>query len=94
MDTSTRADRIAVAHQLRAALRRMPGNVRSDPDTETTPRGNCGRSADQECGMRNPEECEVHCSPSDDDPALLSCSGTLVSRRQQLKAARRYGLRF
>jgi hypothetical protein len=41
MDTTTRAGRVAMAHQLRTALHRMPGNVLPDPDTET-PRGNCG----------------------------------------------------
>jgi hypothetical protein len=91
MDTSTRADRIAAAQQLRAALRRAPSD--DAPDGEG-PRGNCGREESEECGMRNPQECEVHALPADNDPELLSYAGPLASRKQQLKAARRYGLRF
>jgi hypothetical protein len=93
MDTSTRAARIAVAHRLTEALRRAPGDTRPDADTGG-PIGNCGRGEDEECGMRNPEECSVHCSPADSDPALLGLSGTLASRKQQLRLARRRGLRL
>jgi hypothetical protein len=90
MDT-TRADRVAVAQQLRAALHRAPG----DDDTNETPPappGNCGRGPEEECGMKNPEQCQVHASPADDDPELLSFAGTLSQRREQLRAAWRYGL--
>jgi hypothetical protein len=96
METSTRAGRIAVAHRLSEALRRMPGAVLPAPgpnDGATPgPIGNCGRDATDSCGMIDPEECAVHCSPADDDPALLSFGGTLQQRREQLKAARRRGL--
>jgi|HubBroStandDraft_6_1064221.scaffolds.fasta_scaffold636553_2 hypothetical protein len=91
MDTSTYAGRIATAHQLRAALHRAPGDIRPDADTGG-PIGNCGRDPEAECGMKNPEECSVHCSPPDNDPELLSYAGTLSQRREQLRAARRQGL--
>jgi hypothetical protein len=91
MDTSTRADRIATAQRLRAALRRAPGDVRPDADTGG-PIGNCGRGPDEPCGMKDENECAVHCNPEDDDPELLSFAGTLSGRREQLKAARRRGL--
>lgn len=90
MNTTTRASRVAVAHQLREALRRAPGDVRPDPDT-AGPVGNCGRGPDEECGMKNPEECAMHCSPPTDDPALLGIAGTRAQAREQLRAARRYG---
>jgi hypothetical protein len=93
MDTSTRASRVATAQQLRAALHRAPGDVRPDADPGG-PIGNCGRDPEAECGMKNPEECSVHCSPPDNDPELLSYAGPLTSRKQQLKAARRQRLRF
>jgi hypothetical protein len=93
MSTTTRAGRVAVAHQLREALHRAPGDVRPDADTGG-PIGNCGRGPDEECGMKNEEECSVHCSPAADDPALLSYAGTRRQAREQLRAARRQGLRF
>jgi hypothetical protein len=93
MDTSTRAGRIAAALRLAEALRRAPGDIRPDADTGG-PIGNCGRDPEAECGMKNPEECSVHCSPPDNDPELLSYAGPLASRKQQLKAARRRRLRF
>jgi hypothetical protein len=88
MDTSTRAGRIAVAHRLSEALRRAP-----DADAGG-PIGNCGRGSDEECGMKNEQECSVHCDPAADGPALLSYTGTLAQRREQLRLARRQGLRF
>jgi hypothetical protein len=92
MNTSTRADRIATAQRLSAALRRMPGAPGPDDGATPGPIGHCGRGPDEECGMRNPQECEVHALPNDDDPALLNYSGTLRQRREQLRAAQRYGL--
>jgi hypothetical protein len=94
MNTSTRTARIATAQQLRDALRRAPGDVRPNYGDTPAPVGDCGRSVDDPrgCGMKNENECKTHCSPPDDDPALLSYSGTLASRKQQLKAARRRGL--
>jgi hypothetical protein len=89
---TTRADRVQRALQLRDALRRAPGDVRPDADTGG-PIGHCGRGPDEECGMRNPQECEVHALPTDDDPAFLSYSGTLQQRREQLRADRRHGSR-
>jgi hypothetical protein len=56
--------------------------------------GNCGRGPDVACGMIDPEECTVHASSAADDPALLSYAGTRRQAREQLKAARRQGLRF
>jgi hypothetical protein len=88
MNLTTRAERMQIAHQLREALRhRAPDD--SSPYSEG-PRGNCGRGPDEECGMRDPQECEIHAEPANDDPALLNYAGTLASRRQQLKAARRF----
>jgi hypothetical protein len=92
MDTSTRAGRIAVAHRLSEALRRAPGNL-PDPQAEG-PRGDCGRDSSETCGMIDPSECRTHADVPDGDPALLGLSGTLTSRKQQLKAARRQRLRF
>jgi hypothetical protein len=92
MDTSTYAGRVATAHQLRAALHRAPGDTRPNDSDTPGPVGNCGRGPDEECGMRNPQECEVHAFPVDDDPALLNFAGTLQQRREQLRAARRQGL--
>jgi hypothetical protein len=91
MDTSTRAARIVVAHRLGEALRRAPGDIRPDADTGG-PIGNCGRDPEAECGMKNPEECSVHCSPAADDPALLAIAGTRRQAREQLRAMRRHGL--
>jgi hypothetical protein len=90
MNTSTRADRIATAHRLRDALRRAPGDI---PPNSEGPRGNCGRTEEgASCGMIDPQECQIHADPDDDDPALLSYAGTLAQRREQLRAARRHGL--
>jgi hypothetical protein len=89
---ATRADRIATAHRLTAALHRT--GIDDTNETPPAPRGDCGRDASEPCGMKDESECRTHCGPADDDPALLSFSGTLQQRRQQLKAARRYGLRF
>jgi hypothetical protein len=93
MDTSTRASRIAVARRLSTALHRAPGDVRPDAgDTLGPP--HCGLSEDEPCDMKNPERCAIHGSVPDDDPELLGLSGTLASRKQQLKLARRRGLRL
>jgi hypothetical protein len=90
---TTRADRIATALQLRAALHRMPV---PGPDDGAVPGpvGNCGRPADDPrgCGMIDPQECAVHCDVPDGDPETLNYSGTLQMRREQLRAARRHGL--
>jgi hypothetical protein len=72
-------------------LRRALSN--DAPDGEG-PRGNCGREESEECGMRNPQECQIHALPTDDDPETMAFAGTLQQRREQLRAARRYGLRF
>jgi hypothetical protein len=93
MDTSTYAGRVATAHQLRDALRRAPGDVRPVADTGG-PIGDCGRPADQKCGMLDPAECKTHCDVPDGDPETMNYAGTLAQRREQLKAARRQGLRF
>src|ERR1700738_1612785 len=87
MDTSTRAARIATAHQLRAALHRAPGDTRPNDGDTPGPQGNCGRGPNEECGMKDPQECAVHADPADDDPELLSFAGTLSQRREQLRAA-------
>jgi hypothetical protein len=91
--SATRADRIATAQKLRDALHRMSAPGPSDGSTPD-PIGNCGRDATESCGMIDPAECRTHADPPDGDPATLSYSGTLRQRRQQLKAARRRGLRF
>jgi hypothetical protein len=94
MNTTTRAERMQIAHQLREAMRhRAPGDVRPDADTGG-PIGNCGRGPDEECGMKDENECAVHCNPEDGDPETMAFAGTLQQRREQLKAARRRGLRF
>jgi hypothetical protein len=90
MNLSTRAGRVAMAHQLRDALRRRTG-IDDTNETPPAPPGNCGRKLDEECGMKNPQECVVHADPAD-DPELLSFAGTLSQRREQLRAARRHGL--
>jgi hypothetical protein len=89
--TTTRADRVAMAHQLRATLRRT--GIDDTNETPPAPPGNCGRAPDEECGMKDPQECAIHADPTDDDPELLSYAGTLAQRREQLKTARRHGLR-
>jgi hypothetical protein len=89
MNTTSRAGRVAVAQQLRDALRRT--GIDDTNETPPAPPGNCGRGPDEACGMIDPEECKVHASPAADDPALLSYAGTLASRKQQLKAARQQG---
>ena len=88
----TRADRIATALRLSAALHRMPGALGPDDGATPGPIGNCGRGPDEECGMKDPQECQVHAEPADDDPELLAYAGTLQQRREQLRAARRHGL--
>jgi hypothetical protein len=93
MNTS-RADRVQRAQQLRAALRRAPGDIA--PNTDSPP-GDCGRPLDDPrgCGMKNENECRTHASPADvDDPALLSIAGTRQQARELARAARRRGLRF
>jgi hypothetical protein len=86
---TTRAERIATALRLSAALR-MPAPDGAVPGSI----GNCGRASTESCGMIDPQECSVHCDVPTDDPALLGLSGTLASRKQQLKLARRRALRF
>jgi hypothetical protein len=44
--------------------------------------------------MIDPQECAVHADVPTDDPALLGLAGTRRQARQQLKLARRRGLRF
>ena len=90
---STRADRVQRAAQLRAALHRMPGAPGPDAGATLGP-PHCGLSEDEPCDMKNPERCAIHGSVPDDDPELLGLSGTLASRKQQLKLARRRGLRL
>jgi hypothetical protein len=92
MNTS-RADRVQLAAQLRAALHRTPAPGPGDGATPG-PIGNCGRGPDEECGMKDPAECAVHADPAPNDPGLLAFAGTLASRREQLKRARRHGLRL
>jgi hypothetical protein len=96
MNTSTYFGRVQLAMQLRAALHRMPGNVLPAPgpaDGATPgPIGNCGRGLDEECGLKNPEECQVHADVPDGDPETLGFAGTLQQRCEQLRATRRYGL--
>jgi hypothetical protein len=92
MNTATRAGRVAVAHRLSEAVRRAPGDTRPDASDTPGPIGDCGRSADSPCGMKDESECQTHADVPADDPALLSYAGTLASRKQQLKAARRRGL--
>jgi hypothetical protein len=91
MDLSTYSGRIATAHRLRDALRRT--GIDNTNETPPTPPRYCGRGPDQECGMIDPQECAIHASPADDDPELLAYAGPLALRKQQLKAARRRGLR-
>jgi hypothetical protein len=95
MDLDTYSGRVQLAAQLRAALHRMPA---PGPDDGATPGpvGNCGRPIDDPlgCGMKNEDECVVHCGPAPGDPETLRYSGTAVMRREQLRAARRYGLRL
>jgi hypothetical protein len=93
MDTSTRAGRIATAQQLRAALHRAPGDVRPNAGDTPGPIGDCGRSADSPCGMKEESECRTHAGVPDNDPELLNIAGTRAQAREQLRAARRYGLR-
>ena len=65
MNTDTRADRIAEAHRLSAALHRAPGDI---PPNSEGPRGNCGRTEEgASCGMIDPQECQIHADPADDD---------------------------
>jgi hypothetical protein len=87
---NTRADRIATAQQLRAALRRT--GIDDTNETPLAPPGNCGRGPDEECGMKDPQECALHADPTDDDPALLAYAGTRRQAREQLRAARRHGM--
>jgi hypothetical protein len=89
MNTSTYADRVQLAAQLRSALSRTPGD---SPSTGDLPRGDCGRDPSEECGMKDENECRTHCGPADGDPETMNYSGTLQQRREQLKAARRHGL--
>jgi hypothetical protein len=44
--------------------------------------------------MIDPQECQVHADVPEGDPALLNYAGTRRQAREQLRAARRYGLRF
>jgi hypothetical protein len=91
MNTATRADRVAVAHRLSEALRRAPGDI--PPNTNgDAPRGDCGRDPSEECGMKDESECRTHAGPPDSDPETMGFAGTLQQRREQLRAARRYGL--
>ena len=93
---NTRADRVATALRLSAALR-MPGNVLPAPGpgdgAVPGPIGNCGRDATESCGMVDPQECQVHADPAPGDPETLNYAGTAAMRRQALRDARRQGLR-
>jgi hypothetical protein len=92
MDLATRAGREQYALHLREAMRRRaPGDI---PPNSEGPRGNCGRTEEgASCGMIDPQECQIHADVPDDDPETMAFAGTLQQRREQLKAARRYGLR-
>jgi hypothetical protein len=94
MNTSTYAGRVQLAQQLRAALYRMPAPGPADGATPG-PIGDCGRPVDDPrgCGMKLESECRTHCDVPDGDPATLNYSGTLQMRREQLRTARRQGLR-
>jgi hypothetical protein len=91
MNTSSYADRVAGAQQLRAALR-MPTPGPND-GAVPGPIGHCGRDPSEACGMIDPQECAVHADVPDNDPELLSIAGTRAQAREELKLRRRYGLR-
>jgi hypothetical protein len=96
MDLTTRSGRMQYALGLLAELkspRRAPGDIA--PNSESPP-GDCGRPIDDPrgCGMKDESECRTHADVSADDPAILSIAGTRRQAREQLRAARRQGLRF
>jgi hypothetical protein len=91
MNTTTRAGRVQYALRLLADLE--PQHRASDDPQSEGPRGDCGRDENQPCGMIDRSECRTHADPADGDPETLNYGGTLQQRRQQLRAARRHGLR-
>lgn len=54
-----------------------PADGNTDDDADKT-MGDCGRAADEPCGMADPAECETHASKSEngDDPAADADDGT------------------
>jgi HK97 family phage prohead protease len=62
------------------AQRRREGDGLSegDPAAGGAVVGNCGRSKDEECGLKNPEECEIHRS-AEDDKRLARLVGRAVA---------------
>jgi hypothetical protein len=87
----TRADRIATALRLSAALHRMPAAPGPADGATPGPIGNCGRGPDEECGMKLESECQIHADVPDGDPETMAFAGTLQMRRDALRAPRRYG---
>jgi HK97 family phage prohead protease len=69
----------------RAPVRRDDGAGVDDPTSGGAVVGNCGRSPDDECGMKDPDECSVHAgtasvTDTDEDTKLLTALRRLVRR--------------
>lgn len=66
---------------------------RSEDDTVDEPKGKCGRAADDECGMSDPEECSIHAAHKvadpvdpDDEKALIRALRRLTGKLVILRA--------
>lgn len=69
---------------------RADGANEDDPTAGGAIVGNCGRGADQECGMKDPDECSIHGSAktvddqdTDDDKALMRALRRLLNGRRR-----------
>ena len=69
----------------RAPVRREDGAGEDDPTAGGAVVGNCGRGPDDQCGMKDPDECSVHggtaaVTDTDEDTRLLAALRRLVRR--------------
>ena len=76
--------RLAVKNR-RAPVRRDDGSAEDDSTSGGAVVGNCGRGPDEECGMKDPDECSVHggaasVTDTDEDTKLLTALRRLVRR--------------
>jgi len=65
---------------------REAGMSESDPASGGFTTGNCGRDKDEDCGMTDPEECEVHRAENDEvEVHLMALTNALKHAREEIK---------
>ena len=71
------------------AARKTPARktppVKKDDDPTDPPEGNCGRDKDEDCGMKDPDECQVHADTQGDDAPPIDPSDEKALRRALTK---------